>query len=86
MDNPYRCGGCDGTGEMECHACQHEVTCDECHGSGLDDDAIDVTAFQNACRERLAGGSWALLEGDQIAGRTDGTTQVRYSEFARVAK
>lgn len=29
------CLDCDGTGELECHACSHESECESCDGQGV---------------------------------------------------
>ncbi len=83
-----RCQNCDGTGEVECECCGGNTACDECDGSGLDADRIDVAAFSKAHDELLRDShcTWGL-RGDEgkVIGRCNDHGKIRYGDFAKEA-
>ena len=81
----YTCGNCGGSGEDICLSCDSEITCEECKGTGLDDELIDAMAFQAAARTKsLKSSSCGLIEKGKTVGRKfgDGSTLL-YADFRR---
>ncbi len=95
----FACPECRGQKEVECCECGSTVECDECNGSGLDNEIIDVKAFEAACHEafnvpllkwkkgskkkRPPTATWALVENGTIIGRTNGEAKVPFAAFRR---
>jgi len=82
-DHPYACPECQGTCEVECDCCGSTISCDECDGSGLDAEKIDVPAFLKAEKELGYSTSSLRNEKKEIIGRKnqDGK-KVLYKDFA----
>jgi len=90
MTNNYECPDCDGCGVSKCECCQHERTCEECHGTGIDADKVNIDAFKAAQKDLVrayGGASWAIKENGLTVGRASGRATVlpdwtlRYADF-----
>lgn len=85
MKNEFECYSCYGSGEAECPHCNQDMTCEECDGSGLDSERIDIAAFQSAAESLFEEEktSWAAVEDGAYVGRTNGKRTVYYRDFAK---
>ena len=84
MNNPYACEFC-SYGTATCDCCGSDIDCEECEGTGLNDDLIDVEAFNNACDAAFVSvPSWAWIENKAWLGRASNTVKVAYEDFKRV--
>ena len=71
MTKKYQCLECRGRCEVECECCGSIVDCDECDGSGLNPEVIDIVAFRKAEADLLQrhGGTCALIQNGVEIGR-----------------
>jgi hypothetical protein len=73
--NKYPCPDCGGWRVVECDCCGNEQDCEECKGTGLDPDRIDVEAYEADCaamHKSGGGSSWSLQDKQHMTiGRTN---------------
>jgi hypothetical protein len=91
IHNDFACQECRGTGDCLC--CGSEGGCDECNGTGIDEQLVDVSAFNEACKALNAESqkighialSWSLVdkESGKTIGRTNGKRDVKLADFVR---
>jgi hypothetical protein len=85
---PYACPECQGYGEVTCHCCDSETTCEHCRGRHYDPNKIDLDAYEAACKQLkgspTSGGTYAAMNGRrQYVGRTNGIETVLVNDFRR---
>lgn len=89
MRRKYECIGCYGTGAVACPCCGEEAECEQCDGTGIDADKVDIEAFRSECDRLFTLASWDYLEDELIAGRCGGDVvgevqwTVRYDDFLK---
>lgn len=90
MFHAFACDECDGEGREECSRCGSKIKCEDCGGTGLDDELIDAKAFGLAKTELLmrsrrlgCGYLQILLHGNENIGYESKFGQVRFADFSR---
>lgn len=89
MRRKYPCVYCAGTGEGYCPCCGEDKECEQCEGTGIDSDKVDIEAFRSECDRLFTQSSWDYLEDGITAGRCGGDLvgeaqwTVRYDDFLK---
>jgi len=94
MKNKYACVECDGTGETVCDCCDSDIECDDCGGTGVNSDMIDIDRWEEAegALQEEFGVTWDWIEGDEVIGRQGanrvdgslvGARGIRYADYLK---